>query len=391
MATLTRVSREELVRDLGERLKAGPQDARRIFDAVCATLREFLQSGYVVEIEDLFALAVSGAPEIREDESGGFSAYAPKVKGLAARPIGAFRSDLARARAASIYYISRSEGRFHEILSDHFCRRGWNLVRARSAMEVHSRLERQPAVAIIFEHNVEGWRELLRELKCNSRTNGVPAVGLFPQSAKDEPVPSLCIEPDEVIYEPFDFAQFIRTAGSELAERVAAPVADSVQISFLLPGTTRERQAARTLVEEVLLRNRLPEEFTSQACAALDEALDNAVRHGHRGVECCTIGVRLILDSRRLVLAVRDSGAGFDHAAGLAAARERKGNGASSAEHLHRAAQALKTRRGGVAQDGGIARILKVVDRVEFNRAGNEIVISKFRPAASDAAAAQAS
>ena len=42
---------------------------------VCyATVREFLEQGSEVELGDLFSLAVEGGPEIREDESGGFSA-----------------------------------------------------------------------------------------------------------------------------------------------------------------------------------------------------------------------------------------------------------------------------------------------------------------------------
>lgn len=385
MPVLTRVSTEELVKDLAARLHVSVEDARKTFLEVCAGLREHLQAGATVELDNLCTLAVSGSPEVREDESGGFSAYAPKAKSLVAKPIGAFRGDIERSKQAAIYYIARNgEGRFLEVLTDHFRRRGWNLVHTRNAMEVQTRLGRQPPVALIFESHVEGWRELLRELKCDPKTNGVPIVGIFPETSKEAAAETLTVQPDGVIYEPFDFADFVKTAGSELAARVAAPPEDSVQIAFDLPGSLRERQNGRALVEELLYRVKMPEGFVRNACAALDEALDNAVRHGHKNVECCTISVRMILDPRRLVISVRDTGAGFDHAAALAAARGRKKSENPAADHLLRAAQALRTRRGGEPQEGGIARMLRLVHRVEYNRQGNEVVLTKFRPQAGD-------
>jgi len=86
----------------------------------------------------------------------------------------------------------------------------------------------------------------------------------------------------------------------------------------------------------------------------------------------------MILDPRRLVLAVRDSGEGFNHAAALSAVR----GVANRASHdpLARAAAALKSRRGGDPREGGLGRMLKLVDRVEFNRIGNEVVLTKFLP-----------
>jgi hypothetical protein len=51
----------------------------------------------------------------------------------------------------------------------------------------------------------------------------------------------------------------------------------------------------------------------------------------------------------------------------------------TSRDPLARAAAALKSRRGD-AKGGGLARMLKLVDRVEYNRVGNEVVLTKFLP-----------
>jgi anti-sigma regulatory factor (Ser/Thr protein kinase) len=375
MARRTRVTTEDLARGLALKLQISADEAQTLLEGMCSTLREHLQAGQSVEVGDLFTLSVSGGAELREDDSGGFSAYAPTSKGLKVAPLGTLKDDLERACNAAIYYVSLSKGRFIDLLTDHFGRRGWSLVQTKNAMEVHTRMERQPCVALIYESHTEGWRELVRELKCNPRTNWVPVVGIFPKDQEEEPISQLTVLPDEIIHEPFDFSEFIQTAGSELAARVTTPQHDITELTLQLPGNERVRREAREMVEEILFRSTLPESFNSAAASALSEALDNAVRHGHQMVECCTITVRMLLDPKRLVLVVRDTGEGFDHAAALTAARGRRGRDSA----LAKAADALRTRRGD-ARQGGIARMLKLVDRVEFNRTGTEIVLTKSLP-----------
>jgi anti-sigma regulatory factor (Ser/Thr protein kinase) len=274
--------------------------------------------------------------------------------------------------------VSDSEGDFQGLLEEHFGRRGWNIVHAHSGMEALARIDRNPPVACIFEHHVDGWREIVRELKCNIATNWVPIVGIFPKVFQDEPVSQLTVQPDELLFEPFDFKEFIHAAGSELADRVTSDH-DAIELNVQLPGGQRDRREACRMIEEVLYRANLPEAFCAAAGAALGEALDNAMRHGHQNVECCTISLRMILDPRRLVLAVRDTGDGFDHAAALSAARSVMRT-AGVDDPLARAAAALRTRRAADATQGGIARMLKLVDRVDYNRAGNEVVLTKGRP-----------
>jgi anti-sigma regulatory factor (Ser/Thr protein kinase) len=247
----------------------------------------------------------------------------------------------------------------------------------RDGHEAVGRLDRAPPAALICECSADGWRELVREVKGNPDTNWIPIVGIRANGTEAEVVRHLTVLPDLVVQEPFPFADFVRTAGAEVAERVTAPQHDLRELAVELPGTQTCRREACDLIEEVLFRCNLPEEFCRSAKGALVEALDNAARHGHRHVECCTIELRMILDPRRLVLAVRDSGEGFDHAAALSAVRGVANR--SSHDPLARAAAALRSRRGD-AKEGGLGRMLKLMDRVEYNRVGNEVVLTKFLP-----------
>ena len=372
MVVPSRVTTRDLVRSHQKKTGRPAEELERLVDLLCGSVREFLEQGSEVELGDLFALSVRGGPEIREDESGGFSAFAATEKSLTATPVGSLKVSLDRACQQAIYYVSRKTGDFESLLGEYFGRRGWPLIKVKSGLEVHSRMERNPPAAIVFEGHVEGWRELVRELKCNPYTNWVPVVGIFPEVAREEPADHLVVMPDESIYEPFDFGEFVRTAATELAERVTTPKHDVMELHMQLPGTRRDRKHARAMLREVLFRCDLPETFNEEACAAFGEALDNAHRHGHHRIECCTIDVRMILDPKRLVLVVRDSGSGFDHAAAAAAA-----HGAKVPVSVGAATDDAPRSRRGDALQGGIARMFKLVDRLDYNRAGNEVVLSK--------------
>lgn len=370
------VNTDELARILAQRLGIREAEAKHMLGEVCSCLRDSLSAGTPVELLDLVNLSVEGRAELREDESGGFSAYAPSRRALSAAAVGALKAELEKSAQAAIYYLARGEGTFKDLLADHFGRRGWKLVHAKNGLELSKRFDRSPA-ALICECSAEGWREVVRELKCNPDTNWTPVVGIRAQGGEAEVVHQLTVLPDLVVQEPFQFADFVRTAGAEVAERVTAVQHDLRELAVELPGTQLCRRQACDLIEEVLFRCGQPEEFCRAAAGALGEALDNAARHGHRLVECCTIELRMILDPRRLVLAVRDSGNGFNHAAALSAVRGVANR--SSHDPLARAAAALKSRRGD-AKEGGLGRMLKLVDRVEYNRLGNEVVLTKFLP-----------
>jgi len=370
-----RVTTRDLLRRLEKKTGRPESELREILDDVFGSVRELLDQGSEVELADLLSLTVHGGPEIREDESREFSAFAATHRSLSATPIGSLKTQLDRASEAAIFYVSRSNGDFEGLLADHFGRRGWPLIRVQGGREVLARLDRNPAAAVIFESHVDGWQELVRELTCNPRTNQVPLIGVFPSSARDDPVERLLVMPDEVVYEPFDFSEFIDTASAILADRVVTLRRDVIELQMQMPGTRKARRASRAMLREVLFRCDLSERFNEDACTAFAEALDNAVRHGHQHVECCTIDVRVILDPKRLMLVVRDTGDGFDHLSMLDAARSPVVRNAG----LSSAAAQLRTRKG-EAGTGGIARMIDLVDRLEYNRKGNEAVLTLYRP-----------
>ena len=70
--------------------------------------------------------------------------------------------------------------------------------------------------------------------------------GHLPEDEKEKPVACLTIQPDEIIYDPFDFSAFITTAGSELAARVMSPENNVTELSIHLPGNKRAVREAKS-------------------------------------------------------------------------------------------------------------------------------------------------
>lgn len=101
---------------------------------------------------------------------------------------------------------------------------------------------------------------------------------------------------------------------------------------------------------------------------ALNEAVGNAVRHGHKYDASKVVTLRMILeDTGRLILQVTDEGPGFDYRAAL-----KKGMELDAVD-----AARMRFQEGGMG-GLGILMMLRCVDNVEYNEAGNVLTLSKY-------------
>lgn len=101
--------------------------------------------------------------------------------------------------------------------------------------------------------------------------------------------------------------------------------------------------------------------------AALNEAIGNAQRHGHKYNAELPIEFRYIHKQERLIVRITDQGEGFDYRAELQ--RKKAGTAVDEARARYRAGG-----YGGL----GIMLMLKCVDSVEYNRKGNQVTLTKY-------------
>ena len=101
--------------------------------------------------------------------------------------------------------------------------------------------------------------------------------------------------------------------------------------------------------------------------AALNEAVGNAQRHGHKYKKELPIEFRYIHKTDKLIMRVTDQGDGFDYRAELR--RKKEGTAVEEARARYKAGG-----YGGL----GIMLMLKCVHKVEYNRKGNQVTLTKF-------------
>ena len=101
--------------------------------------------------------------------------------------------------------------------------------------------------------------------------------------------------------------------------------------------------------------------------AALNEAVGNAQRHGHKYNAEIPIEFRYIHKPDKLIMRVTDQGDGFDYRAELR--RKKEGTAVEEARARYKAGG-----YGGL----GIMLMLKCVHKVEYNRKGNQVTLTKF-------------
>jgi serine/threonine-protein kinase RsbW len=334
--------------------------AGKVLDQAFSAILNHLRDGRKVELDDFLTLSVTKprSAELREDEFDRYHAYAPVSGQLKAVPIGNFARALHLGQIATLYYLTRRQDRFADVLNHHFTKRGWNVVIQDDPNRILSKIDRHVPYSILVESSVEGWQDLVRGIKCNIETNGVPILVIHTDNVDPARVDGLMVQHDETVAEPFDVLDLLEKMEDRLATRVATLEEEVLTLSMVLGGDPTYRRHACSLVTETLTRALISPEFARTAAMALNEILTNGVVHGNDNDMAKTLSVRLLLDPRRLLITVRDQGPGFNHTKIMSEARAHKNDPGAQT---------------------GLSRVLRAVDRVEYNKSGNEVVLTKFR------------
>ena len=100
---------------------------------------------------------------------------------------------------------------------------------------------------------------------------------------------------------------------------------------------------------------------------AMNEAIGNAVRHGHQYEQSKIVEFRYIRKPDRLIVRVADEGPGFDYRAMLKRGMELDAVDAARQRYMEGGMGGL-----------GILMMLRCMDKVEYNNLGNEVTLSRY-------------
>jgi anti-sigma regulatory factor (Ser/Thr protein kinase) len=220
---------------------------------------------------------------------------------------------------------------------------------------------------VVVDGSLSGSKDLVRALKRSKDTSMVGVILIRTEGSDAARTEGLRICEDESVTEPFELSELVELAESEIRRCQEERTFFQHQAHFQLPTRDDAIEEANDTIAAVVEQSGMSEERGAALAVAFREAVDNAARHGNKSQESRLIDVVYLLDKEKVTITVMDEGDGFDtemylrrgvHGNAVAVARERNEAG----------------RTGGL----GIMLMLKCLDNLEYNYAGNQVKLTKF-------------
>jgi anti-sigma regulatory factor (Ser/Thr protein kinase) len=220
---------------------------------------------------------------------------------------------------------------------------------------------------VVIDSSLSGAKDLVRALKRSKETSMIAAVTIRSEGAEVAKADGLRIVEDESVTEPFELSELVELAESEIRRCQEERTFFQHQLHFQLPTRDDAIEEANDTIAAVVEQSGMSEERGAALAVAFREAVDNAARHGNKSKESRLIDVVYLLDKEKVTITAMDEGDGFDtemylrrgvHGNAVAVARERNEAG----------------RTGGL----GIMLMLKCLDNLEYNYAGNQVKLTKY-------------
>ncbi len=220
---------------------------------------------------------------------------------------------------------------------------------------------------VVVDGSLSGAKDLVRALKRSKDTSMVAIILVRSEGTGPVRGDGLRICEDESVTEPFELSELVELAEAEIRRCQEERTFFHHQVHFQLPTRDDAIEEANDTIAAVVEQSGMSEERGAALAVAFREAADNAARHGNKSQESRMIDVVYLLDKEKVTITVMDEGDGFDtemylrrgvHGNAVAVARERNEAG----------------RVGGL----GIMLMLKCLDNLEYNYAGNQVKLTKF-------------
>ena len=220
---------------------------------------------------------------------------------------------------------------------------------------------------VVVDGSLSGARELTRALKRSKETSLIGVILLRSEGAESVKADGLRLCEDESVTEPFELSELVELAESEIRRGQEERTFFQHQAHFQLSTRDDAIEEANDMIGSVVEQSGMSEERGAALAVAFREAADNAARHGNKSQESRVIDVVYLLDKEKVTITVMDEGDGFDtdmylrrgiHGNAVVVARERNEAG----------------RVGGL----GIMLMLKCLDNLEYNYAGNQVKLTKY-------------
>jgi len=361
------VSIGDLAQRVAQEISAPEPQARAVLDRAVELMRKELQRGNRVELPKLLSISVKLGQSVAAKSAAEAALNLPPARLLQMELDDDLRKTVEGAGLYQILLVVPQKNFFTGVMAARLSTARSEVTVVEGVDEAIGRLKEKSADLIVLDAGVENSPRVTEEVKKQRATSLTAVIRVLSEGEDESTVKELEASCDESIPEPFELADLVRLAEAELARIAEERNYFDHVMNFKFNTTEDMVERANELMGHVLAQSGLDEESQAATAVAFREAVDNAARHGNKYNPERNIEVQYLLDREKVTVAVGDEGEGFDTEIYLS-----RGVSSNPVE-----AARERTAAGGVG-GLGIMLMLKCVDKLEYNYAGNKITLSKY-------------
>ncbi len=361
------VSTAELAQRVARELSTPEQQTRAVLDRAIDVMKKELQRGNCVELPHFVTVAVKpGQPVATTTQSGGTLGL-PATRMIQMDLDEALRKSIEGPGLFHILVVVPKKNFFTGVMASRLASARSEVIVVQGEQEAIDALNTSRPDLVVLDVGLQDAPSVALAVKKNRDTSMTAVIEIVNEGSDSQKVSDLSVMADEYIQEPFELTDLVKLTESELARCAEERNFFDHVVHWRLQTREDTVEQANELVAQLIAQSGLPEESAHAFGVAFREAIDNAARHGNKSNENRYIDVQYLLDREKATIAVQDEGEGFDTEVYLS--RGVSGNPVDAARERNAAGG-----HGGL----GIMLMLKCVDKLEYNYAGNKIILTRY-------------
>jgi anti-sigma regulatory factor (Ser/Thr protein kinase)/CheY-like chemotaxis protein len=255
---------------------------------------------------------------------------------------------------------------FSKVMAIKLRSQGKNVYVAEDLASLKETAETHVPDIVLMDGDMEYAPEVKQWIKGITHEKLCSLIAFYPKEASIAVQKGFRVIEDEFIQEPYEVEALGKLMDSEYTRILQERKYFIHSVKIEATSESAYIQEAGNFIERLVNSCKLSDDESMSVVNAAREALDNAARHGNKSKPDLRVQLEYLLEKKRLTITVRDQGPGFD-------AQSHLGNGIDGdAVSVARKRQA-EGKVGGL----GVMLMLRCVDKVEYNRTGNEVKLTK--------------
>ncbi len=358
---------DELAQKVSRDLNSPEADARAVLKSAVDVIRKELQRGNGVELDKFVAVHIrQGDPVATATQAGGTLGL-PSARLIQIDLDESLRKAIEGSGLYQIMLIVPKKNFFTGVMASRLASARSEVTCVEGIEQAADHMQSARPDLIVIDVGVANSPRICEAIKKDRESSLTSIIVIGEDGFDSKKVDALTVLPDEHINEPFDLNDLVKMAESELGRTAEERNYFDHVLHFRLKTRDDQIEQANDLVGHALNSSGLAGEARDAFTVAFREAMDNAARHGNKSNEDAGIDVLYLVDREKVTITVSDDGEGFDTEVYLS--RGVSGNPVDAARERHGSGG-----HGGL----GIMLMLRCVDKLEYNYAGNKISLTRF-------------